>query len=137
MTSRRWKQPSSSRRRNTAWKSDPVTRPCRKNLREPANDRPPSCPPDAWGVYLHHPARFPDRLHLDRDGRGFWLLRLLHARSGLLRQPGVLPADAEHLQRHEQRRADGDTVIPVHGLHGRTIEHSRSPVLQSSAVFPL
>ena len=49
---------------------------------------------------------------------------------GLLRQPGVLPALAEHLQHHEQRRADGRPAVPVHGLHDREIEHPRPAVLQ-------
>ena len=74
---------------------------------------------DAGWLHLRHPARISDRLHVDGDGRHVRLLRLLPGRAGLLRQPGLLPAVAEHLQHHEQRRADRRAVVPVHGLHDR------------------
>ena len=77
---------------------------------------------------------FPDRLHADGDGRRLRLLRLLHARPGVLRQPHLHAAGAEDVRGHVERRADGGAAVPVHGLRGRARQHPRSPVPFAAAL---
>ena len=44
----------------------------------------------------------PDRLHADGDGRGLRLLRLLHARPGILPEPHLHAAGAEDIRGHHR-----------------------------------
>ena len=69
-------------------------------------------------MMLGHPGlrdhdRVSGRLHADGAGRGVRLLRLLPAAPGILRQPRLLPADAEHLHGAQQRRAGVDPAVPA------------------------
>ena len=92
------------------------------------DERSGSRPGDAGHPGLHDHDRLPGRLHADGAGRGLRLLRLLPAAPGLLRQPRLLPAHAEHLHGAEQRRAGVDPAVPADGLPGRARQHPRQPV---------
>ena len=75
---------------------------------------------DARPVRRLHHVRLPDRVHADGARR---VLRLF--RDG---RPGLQPAGPAHLFGDDERRADLDPAVRLHGLHHRAREHPRPAV---------
>ena len=119
---------SCSRRPSTA--STPMVKEPRRSgsARVPSDVRPGQSRArraDARPVRRLHHVRLPDRLHADGARR---VLRLF--RDG---RPRLLAAGPAHLFGDDERRADLDPAVRLHGLHHRARQHPRPAVPVAAA----